>query len=649
MEPQKQPVVDVITRQHVSSSQAPAIYPWYDSKRFKIFLSTFILTSIIGLTYVFSQPAIYQSKITLLTVAPPAIDQALEEINVQHVAIQGNLLTSQPLIQATLNTMSTESPAELPNALNLRKSLFINIVPDTNLINLTMEGSDAAFQPVFLNELISQYKIQRNQQIQNDSSNTSDSLTQQLRALETKIDDKRTDIINFRNKYNIVSIGRDENQVSARLNSLTTALNTAETDQINAKAKLSAIKKAIGQGRPVVPDTDKRVLANMEKRAQELSEQMDALDRRYSRKYIALQPNLKVIPEQLEKLRNDIARNKANGRNIVLSDAEQEYTRASQATISLSHELDEYKQTATNFTRYFAEQEAMTEDLAQMELALRETQLRLTQIDVLQREKYPQFDVMEPAYKPNESIRPNYLQNTGIVLALSLLFGLLVIWLYEFLKKDSPTETPAIASWSRISTRDPNLNLQSNNPQNIESTQIDQNHTISYIASRQLSIDEINTLLNACSSKGQLVVCALLQGLTINEITQLKQLNIDDAMASFNPPSNPIRTLPLSDRLSALLTNNTDIEINETEAMSLISSAAYDAELSEPETISFDSIRQSYLTFLLQQGIKLADLEKVIGTLTTQTINQFSGIAKTVERNSFDKINLIYPALNKQE
>ncbi|PCI71813.1 MAG: hypothetical protein COB26_00945, partial [Piscirickettsiaceae bacterium] len=643
MDPQKQPFVDVITRQYVPSTQPAAVYPWYESKRFKIFLITFILTSIIGLIYVFSQPAIYQSKITLLTVAPPAIDQALEEINVQHVAIQGNLLTSQSLIEATLNALASESPVDLPEALNIRKALYINIVPDTNLITLTMEGSDAAFQPIFLNELISQYKIQRIQQIQNDSSNTSATLKEQLMALETKIEDKRTDIINFRNKYNIVSIGRDENQVSARLNSLTTALNTAETDQINAKATLSAIKKAINQGQPVVPDTDKRVLANMEKRAQELSEKMDELDRRYSRKYIALQPNLKVIPEQLEKLRKDIARNKINGRNIVLSDAEQEYTRASQATISLTHELDDYKQTATNFTRYFAEQEAMTEDLAQMELALRETQLRLTQIDVLQREKYPQFDVIEPSFKPNESIRPNYLQNTGIVLALSLLFGLLVIWLYEFLKQDSLSETPAMASWSRISTSNPNLNLQSDNPQTIESNQPSHNHTISYVAPRQLSIDEIKSLLNACSSKGQLVVCALLQGLTINEITQLKQLSIDDSMTSFSPPSKPIRTLPLSDRLCTLLTNNTDIEISETEATSLVSSAAYDAELAEPETISIDSISQSYLTFLLQQGIKLADLEKVIGTLTTHTINQFTDIAKTVKRSNIEKINLIYP------
>lgn len=645
MESQQLPIIDVITQQPPPQTQI--IYPWYESKRFQIFLITFLLTSILGLIYVFLQPAIYQSNITLLTVAPPAIDQELTEINIQHVAIQGNILTSQALIQATRNALNSDDETNLPSVINLRKTLSVSMVPDTNLINLTAEGSDAGFLPLFLNELINQYKVQRNQQIKNESSNTSDALKQQVSALEEKIEHKRNDIDTFRNQHDILSTGRDENQVSARLNSLTAALNTAETEEINAQATLSAIKKAIGRGRPVVPDTDKRSLANLEKRAQELSEKLDELDRRYTRQYIALQPSLKVIPEQLKKLQREIRRHKINGQNIVLSDAEQDYGTAHQAAITLRHELEDYKQTATNFTRRFAEHEAMVEDLTQMELTLRETQLRLIQIDVLQREKHPQFNVIEPAFKTNQHVRPNYLQNSGIVLALSLIIGLLTIWLYEFLKRDGSPERPAMASWSRITTNDPNLNLQHNNQHSIENTHATPNHALSYKIPRQLSIAEVVNLLNASSSKGQLVLSALLQGLTIEEITQLKKLSFSDDMSSFNTPSNPIRTLPLSDRFSQLLSNNADINISEAEVTSLVSSAAYDAEIVEPSTLSADSIRQSYIMFLLQQGIKLADLEKVIGALPTHIINEFTNTAKTIKRNSLENISLIYPALKK--
>jgi len=648
MESQQYPFIDVVTHQPTSSTQIEATYPWYESKRFKIFVITFLLTSLIGFIYVFLQPAIYQSKITLLTVAPPAIDQELEEINIQHVAIQSNILTSQFLVQATRTALGGESEENIPSAIDLRKSLWVSMVADTNLINLTAEGDDPGFLPLFLNELVAQYKIQRNQQIQDDSSNTSNALKQQLTAIKEKVEDKRSAIDNFRTEHNILSIGRDENQVSARLNSLTSALNTAETDEINAKATLSAIKKAIGRGQPVVPESDKRGLANLQKRAQELSEQLDELDRRYTKQYIALQPNLNVIPQQLKKLRNEIRKYKVNGSNIVLSDAEQEYARAHQAAISLSHELNNYKQTATNFTRHFAEHEAMVEDLTQMELSLREIQQRLTQIDVLQREKYPQFDIIEPAFKPNASIRPNYLQNSGIVLALSLLLGLLTIWLYEFLKHDNPPEKPAMASWSRITNNDPNLNLQSNIPPFIENTHPDQTQSLAYTVPRQLSLDEVEQLLNASSSKGQLVLSALLQGLTVNEVTQLKQLSFNDDRTTMTTSSNPIRTLPLSDKLSTLISNNAEIEISEAEVTSLVSSTSYDAELNSPETITTDSIRQTYIIFLLQQGIKLADLEKIIGPLPTHTINEFTSTAKNIKRNSLKNIQLIFPALAKK-
>lgn len=643
MEKQHPPFIDVLTQHQPSTTPAEPIYPWYTSRRFRIFISTFFITSIIGLMIVFLQTSIYQSSTTLLTVAPTSLDEDIKDINIQHVAIQANVLTSQSLINATREALAKLSNDDIPDPISLRTMLSVQLVADTNLIKLTAEGDDPGFLALFLNTLIDQYQIQRVQQINDDTANTTLALQQQLSLLVKDTEQKRNDIDIFRIQHNILSVGRDENQVAARLNGLTTSLNTAEADEINAKAKLDAIKKAISRGRPVVPNSDKRSLANLEKRAQELSEQLSELDRRYTRQYMALQPELRVIPEQLEKLRAEIRRQKIDGQNIVLSDAEQDYSAAYQATKALKNEIERYKDTATEFTRRFSEHEALVEDLAQLEDRYRETQARLTEIAVIQRDKYPQFKTIEPAFKPNKPIRPNYLLNSGFSLVLAFALGLVAIWLFEFLKKDSARVTnPGIATWSRITNQDDKLNLQQNETDKLAYTQTRPHQALSSHAERPLNINEVEQLFIVSSLKGQLVLSCLLQGLSLAEIYQLSKLTIDTQKNTFNTPIPPIRTLPLSKKLAELLHKITSLEFAENEVSSLISCAIYDADIQKTGHISAEDIRHNYIRYLLQQGIKIADLEKTIGPISSHILTEYE---QSNDRQDLAAINLIYPLL----
>ncbi|WP_372740775.1 hypothetical protein [Neptunomonas sp.] len=646
MESQNLPYIEVLTHGATKPLAAEPIYPWYSSRRFRIFVTTFILAAIIGLIYVFLQPAIYQSNVTLLTVAPSPIDQQTEEINVQHVAIQGNVLTGQSLLTSTREALSSLESDNIPDTISLRNMLSLSLVAETNLIKLVAEGENPGFLALFLNTLIDQYETQRLQQIKKDTAETTNALQQQFELLGEKVDQKRNQIDIFRNQHSILSAGRDENQVSARLNGLTSALNTAEEAEINAKAKLAAVKQAINSGLPVVPDADKRSLANLEERAQELSEQLTELDRRYTRQYMALQPNLRVVPEQLNKLKQEILQQKIVGQNIVLSEAEQDYTAAQQAAIELRREIEQYKQVATEFTRRFSEHEALVEDLTQLEESYRAIQSRLTQIAVIQREKFPQFQVIEPAFKPNSPIRPDYYQNTGIVLAVSLLLGLLAIWLFEFLKSDSAAENPAFASWSRIRSNEPGLNISQNTTDKLEnrnSRSITQ--AIIQEGVRELTFNELQRLLEASSSKGQLVITALLQGLSLSEICNLSTTEINTADSHFDVPGSPNRQLPVSKKLAELINKNIDFDITESEAISLINCAAFDAQMTDSSCISAESVRYSYINFLIRQGITLVDLENVIGALPAQVVSEYMQLADKTPRKNITEINLVYPLL----
>ncbi len=130
------PQIEVLV-QHPPESSYPQPEPvWYTSRRFRIFIITFLISCLVGLFYVYQRPAIYQSKTTLLTVAPAAVDQLAQEVYIQHVAIEGSMLTGHKLIEAAREALFMRTSIDVPSAPALREMLFITAVPDTNLVEL---------------------------------------------------------------------------------------------------------------------------------------------------------------------------------------------------------------------------------------------------------------------------------------------------------------------------------------------------------------------------------------------------------------------------------------------------------------------------------------------------------------------------------
>ena len=75
---------------------------------------------------------------------------------------------------------------------------------------------------------------------------------------------------------------------------------------------------------------------------------------------------------------------------------------------------------------------------------------------------------------------------------------------------------------------------------------------------------------------------------------------------------------------------------------SLISCAIYDADIQKTGHISAEDIRHNYIRYLLQQGIKIADLEKAIGPISSHILTEYEQLN---DRQDLAAINLIYPLL----
>jgi len=79
----------------------------------------------------------------------------------------------------------------------------------------------------------------------------------------------------------------------------------------------------------------------------------------------------------------------------------------------------------------------------------------------------------------------------------------------------------------------------------------------------------------------------------------------------------------------------------------LIVMAAHDAGLTEANLVSAESIRHCYLVYLVEQGMRLADLETITGPMAPRARAAYAVHAPAGAAVSLDQVETVHPALRK--
>ena len=117
-----------------------------------------------------------------------------------------------------------------------------------------------------------------------------------------------------------------------------------------------------------------------------MRDKLAELDKKFTRDYLDLQPDLKSIPEQIKTLETEVQYRRQHGQSLVLNDAEMAYAAAQQTTRELRAQLDEHKHHASAFTSKFTQHEALKTDLEGLEKLYRDAQERLVQVKTSRKE-----------------------------------------------------------------------------------------------------------------------------------------------------------------------------------------------------------------------------------------------------------------------
>lgn len=664
------PDIQILPNQAPYNRPRPSPTHWYKSRRLLVFAIVFVLSLCISLGYVYSRPALFRSYATLLTVAQTAIDQQSSDADIQHVAIQRQILTGQELLQETLTRLRQDSQQKgnLPDTSNLssselRRMLTVQAVPDTNLVELAAIGNQAEILAPIINTWIDIYLERRAEQVRQSTGLTLETLREELNGLEDKILAKRRELEHFRTSNEITSLGREnlfENQSLARFKALNKAYNDASEQAVRSKARLDAVHRAIGQGKTVVPNDDKKGMRVLELRLQNLREQLAEFDKKYTREYLALNPSLNVLPGQIRDLEKEIQAKRNFGQSIALSDAQQDYQAAQQSLAVIKKQLNDHKQQASEFSTKFAEHESLLNDMQGLEKLQRVTQERIVQIEAKQAEKFPQVNIIERAFQPIKPFSPDYARDAMIAIVASIILGLLGVWTVEYLtRREGQNASISISGINLYADSNPELinNYADQNKQlNAQPPQplMDkQNHALELDLPAELNIEQFDSLLEAADIKTKQLVALLLSGLSIKEIAEIDKSHFDFTEDTLIVTDEEPRKISLAPVISALFKlnepcptwkKNKPVTIEMLDAILIY--AAADAGFSETQNINAETISHSYIVYLVKQGIRLSELEQVTGYIEPATLSKYSRYSPEKRALPISEINLFHPALS---
>ena len=165
---------------------------------------------------------------------------------------------------------------------------------------------------------------------------------------------------------------------------------------------------------------------------------------------------------------------------------------------------------------------------------------------------------------------------------------------------------------------------------------------------RELTAHEIRILLDAADSGTRRWIGLLLSGLSVEETIGLRGENLDwDANRILLSGERP-RTLPLAAGLKASLAQSAgsiDEDADAEEMDARIRCAAFDSGLAEPDSLSAAALRHTYIAYLVRLGIRLSELERIIGRLPAKQLANYGRLSPQGPGLPAERVPLVHPAL----
>jgi len=642
-------------------------------RRLYVFLGTLAAALIIGLAYTWLRPAEYRASarieitpttgaatVTSLTPAGPVETPARESARPFLTEVQ--VLTSRPVVEAAAKRleragMRFSEGASDPVA-DIQSHLEVTAVANTNVVELVATGPRPEVLAPLITAIVDAYRTQLAEAFRESSAESTAQIEEEVKKLKDDLANKRRDVEAFRLRHNIVSLERDENQALAQTRTLSTSLGNANENVAKAEGKLRALEESAAAGNTVVRAKDDPTLANLEQRASQLREEVLDLERQFTQAYLAKDPKATALRLRLAELERQIAVQRASSQKNALAEAREELASAQAAAARLQNQIATGQKDLGQFTTRFNEYKSQQEQLNAIETAYQDASRRLAKQEATVRARTPALKVLEGAGTPQEPWRPNYWRDTAITLVGSLVLALLAMWLVELFNRTEPrpsvvvlqpqssvlTEAAAHAlGWQGAAA----VPLEARAPALLPGQAT---------LPRELDENEVAALVTASDDDSRLAILLLLSGIDLDEALALRWSDVDLAGNRIRIGGGSPRDVMVPESLRALLAarapappgsdavlGDPDRPASRDTVNAQLLCGAHDAGIENAVEVTPECLRHTYVAFLVRQGIRFADLTRLVGHLPAEVLGAYSALSPGGPRVPGAAINVVFP------
>lgn len=672
-------------------------------RKFLVFSGTFLILAAIGLLYSYSRPAIYLAS-TRVQINPGAVqvEAAVSTGGTQGANVPRSLLnelqvlTSRPLVKAVLEKMSgaqrdTASRLGADPVAALQTGLQAKVAEGTNVVEVSSQGPDAALAAMLVNELVVAYTGQLNDAYAKTSGSSLTQISDEVAQLTQKVQTQRRQMEDFRLRHNIVSFEREENEALGRIKGQTEALNKAQEKLAIAEGKLRAMTESAAGGRPIAaPVRPNATLENLEQRASQAREELSELSRAYTPAYLAMDPHARAVRNRLAELERQVANQRQSSGQVArsdqssaLADAREEVNAARDTVARMAQQAAGNRGALQQFAAHFNDFRIMRDELAPLEALLRDATQRKARQEAGEAARRPSVRVVEPAFIPREPWQPQYARDAAIVLGGAFLLALLVMWVVELFNRVDAPPTWIVSQPSSHPPPypgNPNYGLGYESGQdNVAALAHRKPLAVEYdgrtsmlppvIHPRELLQEELTGILTNASPTVSLLAHLLLRGVSPEEAIALRGSDVDTEARTLHIASGQeddnsrtiARDIPLDSALHEVIVNTFKITpagdaqplLGDANAKPLALNdlttellyAAHDAGVDQPAEVTPDALRHTGAAFLARQGIRMADLARVVGQMSTAQAAIYSAMAPAGKRLGLEQVERLMPAV----
>ena len=155
---------------------------------------------------------------------------------------------------------------------------------------------------------------------------------------------------------------------------------------------------------------------------------------------------------------------------------------------------------------------------------------------------------------------------------------------------------------------------------------------------------------------------ALLSGLSVDEIISLRREDIDFAAGTIRVGGADAQTMPLDEATRALLAARQQPQgeaagrilqkpagdgFADAEVARLVLFTAYDAGLYRAQEVTRAVLRHTFISYLLRQGIRAADIDRVVGRVPHNELVAYMQLNSPATRRPIEDIERVLPALRE--